>query len=125
MKPSFCPKCETLMTTEKEDDQVYMMCPTCSFREAMTECHMIRSTRLKTQRTGTSLPFAMIYDDAVQRSAKVRCPGIECPSRDPTQWGSLTDRNIRVQPDVMVTNYTDPDRVSTYVCRICGAVFRP
>lgn len=125
MKLSFCPKCETLMTTQKEDDQVYQMCSTCEYKEVMNECHMIRSTELKTQRTGTTLPFAMIYDDAVQRSTKVMCSFVDCPSHDPSRWGELTERNIRIQPDVMVTNYTDPDRVSTYVCRICGTVFRP
>lgn len=113
------------MTTEKEDDQVYMMCPTCSHREVMNECHIIRSTQLKTRQASSFLPFAMIYDAAVPRSTKVKCPEASCPTQDPEQWGSLTERNIRVQPDVMITNYTDPDRVSTYVCRICGAVFRP
>ena len=67
----------------------------------------------------------MIFDSAVKRTAKVICTNTECQTLNPDMWGQLTQRGIRIQPDTQVINFQDPDRVSTYVCRICGNIFRP
>jgi DNA-directed RNA polymerase subunit M/transcription elongation factor TFIIS len=123
---SFCPKCNSLLEIVKEDDEVLMKCPICTYAHNLLEGHLLRSNKLKENGNVSKLPFSMIYDDTIKHSAKIVCKEQACPSNDEEQWGNLTeDKSIRIQPDIMIINHNDPNRISTYVCRICGQVTRP
>ena len=121
---SFCPDCQSLLTTES-DEKVYLKCPSCAYVKDLEGCHLLHSNRIKDSALSNHLPYTTIYDATIKRSTKVRCINGQCPSLDPTQWGQPLDNGIIVQPDVMLMNYNDPDRISTYICRVCGQVFRP
>lgn len=122
----FCPNCQTLLDTERSDT-VFLKCPSCDYTKELTEGHLLHSNKLtkSTDAVTAELPFAMIYDRAVKRSTKVKCPAVDCASNDSTQWGKYTDNGVRIQPETMLINYQDPDRVSTYVCRVCANIYRP
>ena len=124
---SFCPNCQTLLDTER-DEKVYLKCPSCSYTQDLKVGHLLHSNKLTTkgQPSGTiELPYAMIFDSAVKRTTKVKCVSSECLSNVLSKWGTFTDRGILIQPDTMVINFQDPDRISTYICRVCGNIFRP
>jgi DNA-directed RNA polymerase subunit M/transcription elongation factor TFIIS len=120
----FCPTCKALLVTDNEGE-VSKKCPICSFTRPIEQRHLLRSNKFKDHGNAIELPYGMLYDDAVKRSTKIACQDEECPSKDIEQWGNMTTNNIRIQPDTMIINYNDRNRVATYVCRICGLVYKP
>lgn len=121
----FCPKCQTLLLTEKEDADVMLKCPNCDYKKDIKGRHVIHTNKYKDQTSSRQVPYATIYDDAIKRTTRVKCNNTECPSLDTEQWGTRTDRGIMVEPNVIVSTVYDADRVATYICRVCGQIFRP
>lgn len=121
----FCPKCLTLLLTEKDESDVFLKCPNCEYRREIDGRHLIHSNKFKDDRTTRQVPFCTIYDNAVKRTTRVPCRNKDCPSLDREKWGTDTDRGIKVEPNVMIANVYDINRVATYICRICRHVFRP
>ena len=121
---AFCPHCQSLLLTEREEE-VFLKCPTCTYTGKLGGLHLLHGNRLKDSGLTTQLPYTTIFDSTTKRTTRVSCLNASCPSLDPAKWGTKTETGIVVQPDVIMINYTDPDRVSTYICRVCGHVFRP
>jgi DNA-directed RNA polymerase subunit M/transcription elongation factor TFIIS len=122
----FCQKCQTLLLTKKDEaGAVLLKCPNCEYYREINGRHIIHSNKFKDDRSTKQVPYCTIYDSAVKRTTRISCKNNECPSLDEEQWGTETDRGIRVEPNVMIATVYDADRVSTYICRICGLVFRP
>jgi len=87
---------------------------------------MIHSNKHKAgAHTTKQVPYATVYDDAVTRTTRIKCRNEDCASLDPGKWGSTTERGFKVEPSVLVATAYDPDRIATYICRICGHIFRP
>lgn len=141
---NYCPNCESLLDIRNDGD-ITLKCPTCDYSKPMDQGrHLVHSNKFTNQQSNVDLPYGMIFDSTVKRSAKVRCCNADCPSSDITQWGKefyaraddgyadsdapselKWSKNVRIQPDNMIINFTDPDRISTYVCRVCGSISRP
>jgi DNA-directed RNA polymerase subunit M/transcription elongation factor TFIIS len=121
----FCPKCQTLLLTEKYENDVLLKCPNCEYSRPIAGLHTIHSNKFKGSGTTTNVPFATIYDSAVKRTTRVPCQNTTCPSLDQTRWGSNTDRGIKVEPNVMISTIYNADRITTYICRVCGKIFGP
>jgi len=122
----FCPECHTLLLTEVDEEtkSVHLKCPNCVYKQEITGQHMLYSMRLQGG-AASHVPYGTIFDSAVKRSARVACRNEACPSLDPEQRGRVNDAGIVIQPDVVIINYNDPEeRRSTYICRICGTMFR-
>lgn len=121
----FCPKCQTLLLTEKDESDVFLKCPNCQYHRDIDGLHLIHSNKFKDDRSTRQVPFSTIYDNAVKRTTRVPCRNADCPSLDKDKWGTDTERGIKVEPNVMIATVYDVNRVATYICRICGDVFRP
>lgn len=121
----FCPKCQTLLQAEKDDTKVLMKCSNCVYSKDIEGRHIIHSNKIKDDHTNQQVPFATIYDSAIKRTTRVKCRNTNCDSNNPKKWGSVTDRGFKVEPNVMIATVYDANRVATYVCRICGKIFRP
>jgi hypothetical protein len=80
--------------------------------------------RHTSQRVETLLP-CMIYDHTLKHTTQITCPNAKCASLDMGEWGKFTDTGIRIQPDVLITNFMSVDKVMTGICRICGCNFTP
>lgn len=37
----------------------------------------------------------------------------------------MTDDGIMICKDIAITNFFSEDRITTYICRVCGATFQP
>ena len=124
----FCKSCQTLLDTapitEGDTPAVKLNCTNCGITEDVESVHTMHSNTYKTTGTTLKLSNAALYDPAVKRSSRITCTVADCPANDPSKWGTLTDKNIRVQPEVMIINYNDANRVSTYICRTCGVTFK-
>jgi len=122
----FCPKCQTLLSTEKDEADVLLKCSNCDYTRPISGLHMIHSNKHKAgAHTTKQVPYATVYDDAVTRTTRIKCRNEDCASLDPGKWGSTTERGFKVEPSVLVATAYDPDRIATYICRICGHIFRP
>ena len=77
------------------------------------------SIRQTSQQVEHLLP-SMIYDNALKHTAHIPCPNSTCLSRDPAHWGELTANGVRIEPDVLVTNFLSVNKTMTGICRICG-----
>lgn len=121
----FCPKCQTLLLTAKDENNVLLQCPNCVYYREIDGRHLIHSNKFRDDHSTEQVPYCTIFDSAVKRTTRVPCTNASCPSLDIDQWGSETDRGIKVQPDVMIATVYDANRIATYICRICGHVFRP
>jgi DNA-directed RNA polymerase subunit M/transcription elongation factor TFIIS len=124
---SFCPDCQTLLSTNKDDAEgsVLLKCPNCNFSRPIETLHIIHSNTFKDDHGTQHIPYATIFDPAVKRTTRVPCSDSECPTRDPAKWGTFNERGIKVEPSVLIATVYDPNRLATYVCRICGNIFKP
>lgn len=121
----FCPKCQTLLITEKDDTEVLLKCNNCEYTKEITTRHTIHSNKHKDDHANRVIPYSTIYDDAVKRTTRVICKNSDCPSLNLERWGTVTENGIKVEPNVIVSTVYDPDKIATYICRICGHIFRP
>ena len=127
---SFCEQCNTLLPPLPELDSgdaggfigVKLRCTNCPYEKKVDGNHVVYSHNIKSKANTSSIDMATIYDSAVKRTSRVSCPVPECKANNPEHWGSLNENGIVIQPDIMVINYNDSNRVSTYLCRTCGNV---
>ena len=122
----FCKQCSTLLVSQPLVDGtttsgVKLICTNCSYEEHVTGNHVIYSHNIKSKSDTTNIDLSTLYDSAVKRTSRIRCPLPDCKANKPELWGQINDENgIVIQPDVMVINYNDTNRVSTFLCRTCG-----
>lgn len=122
---NFCPKCGSLLNVSKDEaDKIGMTCMSCDYTRDIEDCALLHVNVIEDSSKG-SLNYSMIYDSAVRRTANVVCMSEKCPSNDAKKWGTRGDNGILIQPDLMIINFNDVDRKSTYICRICGSTFQP
>ena len=125
----FCKHCNTLLVSEPLEDDgtstpkgVRMKCTNCSYERDVQGNHIIYSHNIKAKNNTTIIDMATLYDSAVKRTSRTRCPIPDCKANNPEYWGQLNDKGIIIQPDVMVINYSDTNRISTFLCRTCGSM---
>lgn len=123
---SFCPDCQTLLQTER-DTTVVHKCPNCTYETEIKGLHLIHNIKFKeTGSVVSHIPTSTVHDAAVKRTTRVQCKNAECPSLDIQQWGNISlTHGFKIEPNTMIINYNDPNRISTYICRICDHIFRP
>lgn len=122
---TFCPNCGTLLDyTTNEDHGTVIQCSNCTYFERVSGQRKLRSTIYHTKgRAGVD--SSTIYDNSIKRTSKITCVNSECPSIDPTKWGSYNENGLLVQPDISVINYNSVNKINTYICRICQKMFTP
>jgi DNA-directed RNA polymerase subunit M/transcription elongation factor TFIIS len=122
---AFCPKCDTMMSAHNEGS-VKLLCSNCGYMDNIVGSKlMLRQNHTKT--VVRNMDPAMIYDKALKKTAIVaaQCPNDACDSRDPAKWGIKNEYGKVIAPDVAITNFFSEDRITTYICCICGQTFSP
>ena len=124
---SFCEQCNTLLPPLPELDSgdaglVKLRCTNCPYEKKVDGSHVVYSHNIKSKANVSIIDMSTIYDSAVKRTSRVSCPVLSCKANNPEFWGTLNENGIVIQPDIMVINYNDANRVSTYLCRTCGNV---
>jgi len=123
---NFCPECMTLLLTKKtSDDEVHLKCPNCEYSSPITKLHIIHSNKFTDDQSTQLVPYATIFDDSVKRTTRVRCRNESCATINPDNWGDVNDRGIKVEPNVIIATVYDANRIATYICRVCGMIFKP
>jgi hypothetical protein len=126
----FCQTCDALQLPHTNLGKFVFKCINCDSTTGdivpLTAAENItiykNGIRQTSQRVERLLP-SMIYDNALKHTAHIVCPHTTCPSRDPARWGEFTPTGVRIEPDVLVTNFMSVDKTMTGICRICGGAF--
>jgi DNA-directed RNA polymerase subunit M/transcription elongation factor TFIIS len=124
----FCPKCKSILLVKSDSDtsQLLLACINCDYvRNASGENRTLRRTTIAKDINRESINPAMLYDRALIQTTWIKCPNGSCPTIDPTNWDTtLPSSGLKVFPSVMITNFTNADKVATYICKTCNAGFR-
>ena len=128
LEESFCKHCGTLLKSniidENGTNKIVLQCSNCTYKQDVEQNYTIQyNSKINTQTS--MLDMATLYDPAIKRSCKVKCPSTECDANNPESWGLRNKSGILIQPDTMIVNYNDINRVSTFICRVCNKTHRP
>jgi len=125
---NFCDLCDSLQMPENNDGVMQLVCINCGNKTAPVKDRVvIHRNYMKKAFNKEYLTDAMIYDTALRHTSRIRCPNTACDCHDMSKWGkpSSSGSGIIVQPDVVQTNFTSPDKTAVYICRICNTKFAP
>ena len=124
MENQFCPRCYTLLSAITDiDSKVKFQCPSCTHNVELVDSVLMKRVNQTTQ-PKKKLNRSMTHDNSLMRTKAVTCPNTTCSGNNPELWGTYENGKL-VQPDVALTNFFSEDRVTTYICLVCGQTFLP
>jgi DNA-directed RNA polymerase subunit M/transcription elongation factor TFIIS len=123
-KLHFCPQCESMLQYVVNMKDTKLKCPNCHYEDALKGGQSLKTSIYGgTAAMSATITKAAIYDPSLRRSCVISCPNSECYCNKPEMLGQFNKEGRLIQPEVCVTNHTSINRVNTYICRICRAVF--
>lgn len=133
---NFCDKCNNIMSyreVENSDGEksLELHCSSCKFSKSAKNAQggPLRGVILSMKHgTHLKLPLneALQYDTTQRLTKHVSCANKDCVSNDVSKWGMLQSGGapVIIQPDVMMANYFDENRILTYICHMCGHMWK-
>lgn len=122
----FCPNCNSVLISQSDEDthKLVLKCINCDYVRNVTENRTLKRTVIAKDINRESLNASMLYDRALKYSTWIKCPNDKCPTTDKPRWHTvLPETDLKVFPTVMITNFTNVDKIATYICKTCNTAF--
>lgn len=124
----FCLNCNSILTAKSDPDtkQLILACINCDYiKNVGTENRVLKSAITSKTVNREAINTSMLYDRALRHTTWIRCPNERCQSIDTKSWHEpLPETGLVNFPTVMITNFTNDDKIATYICKVCNTTFR-
>jgi len=113
----FCPKCGSMMVVSLEEDRVYLVCPTCGYREELPpdQAEAVRKAMTNiARRRKRKVPKSDVFSDKYRYMGMSKAVGVRCP-----RCGSE-----EVYYQMAQTRAADEPMTRFYICAKCGYKWR-